>query len=58
MRQDEENTTANTTYQTNKLIIKNNASVNSLYDLKRPQIIKTGNHVRKHRRDNAHNNTI
>lgn len=42
-------------YQTNKLIIKSNSSAVSMYDLKRPQIIKsnTNKPVRKHRRNVA-----
>ena len=32
----------------NKLVIKNNASATSMYDLKRPQIIRTDRHRRKH----------
>ena len=36
---------------TNKLIIKSNSTAVSLYDLKRPQIIRPERIKRKHRRD-------
>lgn len=39
--------TKTTTFQTNQLIIKQNGSALSLYDLKRPQIIKPQKSQRK-----------
>lgn len=40
-------TLVQTTIQTNKLIIKKNGTATSLYDLKRPQIIKSEHHRKK-----------